>query len=233
MNLIIGVWRHGHGSWEAIRDDPDLGLKEKLFLVEPKKGEKGDKAEKKLLPNSIHLQRRTDYLTHLLHQHTIGSNGNAEGSSSVGKAKPVARKPKAPKSKGEGSTPSTAKKAAADKPVKKIVSGTKRKVVSEEEDEDESSSDSGEDSVDEGACKEMMRPVKNELKRLQQSTTGMSKSEKAMLYMECLTKIGGEIAALEKKEVSEEARKKRRRHLCKFLPAFHRLFPTRTHAKYM
>jgi chromodomain-helicase-DNA-binding protein 1 len=66
--LLIGVDKYGHGAWYAIRDDPDLGLTDKVFLDENKPEKKGGKGEgaSKDIPGSIHLIRRTDYLITVL-----------------------------------------------------------------------------------------------------------------------------------------------------------------------
>jgi chromodomain-helicase-DNA-binding protein 1 len=68
--LLVGVDKHGHGSWYAIRDDPDLGLADKLFLDENKSEKKGAKTEgaTKDIPGSIHLNRRADYLINVLRE---------------------------------------------------------------------------------------------------------------------------------------------------------------------
>jgi chromodomain-helicase-DNA-binding protein 1 len=68
--LLIGVDKHGHGSWQAIRDDPELGLTDKMFLDENKSEKKGAKSEgaAKDIPGSIHLSRRTDYLISALRE---------------------------------------------------------------------------------------------------------------------------------------------------------------------
>ncbi len=46
--LLVGIHRHGYGAWVQIRDDPDLGLKEKFFLeehrVDKKEERKGSKS---------------------------------------------------------------------------------------------------------------------------------------------------------------------------------------------
>jgi len=68
--LLIGADRHGHGAWYAIRDDPELGLTDKLFLDENKTEKKGIKTEgaTRDIPGSIHLIRRTDYLISVLRE---------------------------------------------------------------------------------------------------------------------------------------------------------------------
>ena len=68
--LLIGVDKHGHGAWYAIRDDVDLGLTDKLYLDENKPEKKVAKTEgaAKDIPGSIHLNRRTDYLINVLRE---------------------------------------------------------------------------------------------------------------------------------------------------------------------
>lgn len=68
--LMIGIDRHGYGAWVPIRDDADLGLKEKLFLEEnrvDKKEERNKKDEEKAKsPGAVHLVRRANYLLTVL-----------------------------------------------------------------------------------------------------------------------------------------------------------------------
>lgn len=53
--LLIGVYDHGLGNWENIRDDTTLGLSNKILHV--------DKSRK---PQSSHLQTRVEYLLKLV-----------------------------------------------------------------------------------------------------------------------------------------------------------------------
>lgn len=68
--LCVGIARHGYGAWEKIRDDPDLGLKDKFFLEEHRVDKKAEreKAEAKNAksPGAVHLVRRADYLISVL-----------------------------------------------------------------------------------------------------------------------------------------------------------------------
>ena len=68
--LLIGVEKHGHGAWYALRDDLELGLTDKLFLDENKSEKKVGKAEgaTKDIPGAVHLNRRTDYLINVLRE---------------------------------------------------------------------------------------------------------------------------------------------------------------------
>lgn len=85
-HLLIGVWRHGFGSWEQIcqvspnpfacsrhvlvadqRQDPTLHLQDKIFLEDPKS--KADGSAKPGIPGPIHLVRRGDYLCGLVREY--------------------------------------------------------------------------------------------------------------------------------------------------------------------
>ncbi|KAI9730507.1 MAG: hypothetical protein M1834_005748 [Cirrosporium novae-zelandiae] len=75
--LLVGISRHGFGAWTDIRDDPRLGLKDKLFLEEhriDKKAERSATEEKSAKsPGAVHLVRRADYLLSVLKEKV--SNG--------------------------------------------------------------------------------------------------------------------------------------------------------------
>ncbi|KAL1954653.1 hypothetical protein VTO42DRAFT_847 [Malbranchea cinnamomea] len=66
--ILVGIARHGYGAWAQIRDDPDLGLKEKLFLDENRQDRKNERANGESLksPGAVHLVRRADYLLSIL-----------------------------------------------------------------------------------------------------------------------------------------------------------------------
>ena len=69
--LLVGVYKFGYGSWVQIRDDPLLGLQNKLFLENPAAGKdatanQDGKESVKKVPGSVHLGRRVDYLFTLL-----------------------------------------------------------------------------------------------------------------------------------------------------------------------
>ena len=64
--LLVGVFLHGFGNWEAMAKDQRLGLEGKFFLDE---GKKGEDAASRPIPNAIHLVRRGDFLLSILHKH--------------------------------------------------------------------------------------------------------------------------------------------------------------------
>lgn len=53
--LLIGIYEHGLGNWESIRDNANLGLTNKILRADPS-----------LKPQASHLQTRVEYLLKLL-----------------------------------------------------------------------------------------------------------------------------------------------------------------------
>lgn len=182
------MWKYGHGNWESIQKDKTLGLEDKFFLEDAKM--KGEEASKRQLPNSIHLVRRADYLTHLLKEH----HDSKGGPSRSGSSRPAPR-PKATteRSHDSSSKPKSKRKATPDY---------------------SSSDDSAYDSMDEKECKEILRPVKRELKRLKLDTASYSREQKVAHLKECLSAIGARIDYSASQEKSSSAKDKRRKHLC-------------------
>jgi chromodomain-helicase-DNA-binding protein 1 len=68
--MVVGMARHGFGSWVQIRDDPELNMKEKFFLEE-QRVEKKDERQKtddkdSVRPQAVHAVRRAKYLITVL-----------------------------------------------------------------------------------------------------------------------------------------------------------------------
>ena len=74
--LCVGIARHGYGAWEKIRDDPELGLSEKLFLEEHRVDKRAERERQEgqnaKSPGAVHLVRRADYLLSVLKGKVIG-----------------------------------------------------------------------------------------------------------------------------------------------------------------
>ncbi|KAK6495284.1 hypothetical protein TWF481_003311 [Arthrobotrys musiformis] len=66
--LCLGIDRYGYKNWVPIRDDPELGLQDKMFLEEHRVDKKAErvKGAAKLSPGAEHLSRRANYLLGLL-----------------------------------------------------------------------------------------------------------------------------------------------------------------------
>lgn len=65
--LLLGVWKYGYGSWEAIKMDPTLGLADKIFIK--------DKTKK---PQGKNLQVRVDYLLKLMSKDKVKTTEKKE-----------------------------------------------------------------------------------------------------------------------------------------------------------
>ncbi|KAM0749051.1 hypothetical protein T439DRAFT_343555 [Meredithblackwellia eburnea MCA 4105] len=198
--LLVGVWKHGHGMWEAIQNDETLGLKDKFFLEDAKL--KGEDKEARKIPNSIHLVRRADYLTHLLREFDSNLNNHNRNPAP---SRPTPR----PKLSNDRAPDSGSQKA-------------KRKATPDYS----SSGESEYESMDETECKEILRPVKRELKRLKMSTDGMPREEKVAHLKGCLSAIGSRIDYTANQESSSSAKDKRRKHLWVWTSHF---FPAKVH----
>jgi chromodomain-helicase-DNA-binding protein 1 len=70
--------------------------------------------------------------------------------------------------------------------------------------------------MDEANCKESLRPVKNELKKLKADTSAMSREEKLAHLKETLSAIGARIEVVSSFEKTTDAKEKKRKHLCQF-----------------
>ena len=72
--LLIGLWEHGMDNWEAIKEDPDLGLRSKIMR------------EGFLKPQATHLKTRAEYLLKLM-----ARKGGDERTGNVGSSSKSAR----------------------------------------------------------------------------------------------------------------------------------------------
>lgn len=116
--LLVGIFKYGYGSWIQIRDDPFLGLSNKIFLndsnsttsntgavkkeiktedtsspIANTKDEKKIKGkDSKKVPGSLHLGRRVDYLISFLKEETTPGEGSARRSASTTNPKKRVRK---------------------------------------------------------------------------------------------------------------------------------------------
>lgn len=91
--LLIGVKKYGYGAWTNIRDDPMLGMGDKMFLeehrVEKKQQREGDEKAGPKMPGSVHLGRRVDYLITVLQE-----DANEVENSSMNNKKPTRNRKK-------------------------------------------------------------------------------------------------------------------------------------------
>ena len=240
--LLVGVYKFGYGSWVQIRDDPLLGLQNKLFLENPSTGKdpatkQDGKETVKKVPGSVHLGRRVDYLFTLLR--------DEESDSSVGGSTPVASVRKRIKkstpvphnssnsngshntntSNSNGGTANNTGKHR--KPVKLESS---EKLIKQKRTNQRRNSASASpalgyakfkeekreleyESMDEGSCKSIMQPVTNSLHKLHKGSKGLDKHEWAKILKSELLNIGDFIESEVRKVQNKD---KLRKHLWSF-----------------
>lgn len=164
-----------------IRDDPDLGLADSIFLEDAKKS-KGEEPKPKCIPGGVHLGRRCEYLLRALrdYQEQQARDGEGDGDSPHRPSNLLAHhshdssvaaphnRPYALNANKRVRPPLKAPNAGRiiklkvrspqppAQPHSPIPSGSSSDLTEEED----------EDSMDEDECKEAMRPVKRELKEL-------------------------------------------------------------------
>lgn len=163
--LLVGVYKFGYGLWTQIRDDPVLGLQNKLYL---ESGE--DKAKK--VPGSVHLGRRVDYLFTLLEDD--GKDRNS----------PAPRKRKVKRKEPKEQVRDQVRKSDLPKPEKD------EKRVKEEKKEKPIDESPEYDSMDEEDCEKRLRPVEKSLQTLHRGGHGMEKHEWAKTLKRELCEIG-------------------------------------------
>ncbi|EMG46860.1 CHD1 Chromo domain-containing protein 1 [Candida maltosa Xu316] len=222
--LIVGVYKFGYGSWIQIRDDPVLGLQNKLFLeTPPATGKdaavKQEKKEKQKVPGSVHLGRRVDYLFTLLRDEDDG--GSVGGSSTPVNAvrKRVRKSTPAPANDSNGVK---RKRPIKPEPTDKLSKQKRPQSSSSLKNSGSQSPDSRNkdekreleySSMDESKCKSLMQPVVKSLHNLHRGGKGLDKHEWAKILKSELLKIGDFIET----EVGKVSNKdKLRKHLWSF-----------------
>ena len=195
-HLLVGVWRHGFGSWEQIQQDPTLQLHDKIFMEDPKSSKPDAEGNKPKtgIPGPIHLVRRGDYLCGIIREYeenrrmlieqqaVLDSMPAKEG---FGFDNPSMPLPLASSSKLKASSPMTS--TTSEKPRKGKAKRHKTPEYTSSEDESDYSS------MDEAAVKEALRPAKKHLKKLKSGTDDLSREEKISALKECVAGIGARI----------------------------------------
>ncbi|WRT70120.1 uncharacterized protein IL334_007114 [Kwoniella shivajii] len=190
-HLLLGIWRHGFGSWEPISQDPELDLKDKIFLEDPKSSKTAEpNAPKPGIPGPIHLVRRGDYLCGLIREYEENRRVLVEQQALIANM---------PTKEGFGfehpplptmvAGPSAKRSPSITASAKDSGKGKRRKTPEYTDSDDESSYES----MDEVAVKEALRPAKKHLKKLKSGTDNLSREDKIAALKECLAGIGTRI----------------------------------------
>lgn len=235
--LLVGVYKFGFGLWAQIRDDPILGLQNKLFLEGSNSKESKEEASKKV-PGSVHLARRVDYLLSLLRDdEEPANNSHVSNGSSKRKAKSRSEtlskrgsKSQSPEvnKKGKGSAKEKGKSLkdkGTDKSKEKHKENPKEKSKAKRHQKDspapssthsqalkEEENELEYESMDEHSCKATLKPISKSLMKLHKGNTGYGKSEWANILRTELLAIGDFIEKASDSS-SPEPSSKLRKHL--------------------
>ncbi|WVN87533.1 uncharacterized protein L203_102716 [Cryptococcus depauperatus CBS 7841] len=216
-NLLIGIWRHGFNSWEAIANDPTLHLKKKIFF-EDSKGTKADPSTPKVgVPQPVHLVRRGDYLCGIVREYEENRRMLVEQQQVIATmpAKEGFGFANSSLSTVTGSFKKSSPSVTSSS--KDLSRGKRRKTPEYTDSEDESSYES----MDEDAVKELLRPAKKHLKKLKSGTDNLSREEKIVALKECLVGIGARIDEVVAEKASEgQSAAKWRKHCWVFASFF-------------
>ncbi|KAF5321609.1 hypothetical protein D9619_002024 [Psilocybe cf. subviscida] len=216
--LLVGAFLYGFGNWEAMAKDAKLGLDGKFFLEE---GKKGEDAASRPIPNAIHLVRRGDFLLSILREHDEKLRSYESSLRHKGQLK-VSASPPPTAMASTSSHSSSLKRRAESEAMASIDDGSSKKrkrrptpTFTDSESSDECPS------MDEGATKEELRPVKKQLKQLKLSGEDMPRDDKVAILKDSLAAIGRRIEfVLNAKESQGEDRDRWRRHLWTFVTLF-------------
>ncbi|ORX35357.1 putative transcription regulator [Kockovaella imperatae] len=212
-HLLVGIWRHGFGTWDQIQQDPTLHLEDKIFMEDPKTKAEGDSSKAKAnIPGPIHLVRRGDYLCGIIREYeenrrmlieqqaVLDSMPPKEG---FGFDNPSMPLPLASSSKVKASSPMTSTTSDRPKGKGKAKRHKTPEYTSSEEDSDYAS-------MDEAAVKEALRPAKKHLKKLKSGTDDLNRDEKISALKECVAGIGARIDEVVAGKSGSEAAKWRK-----------------------
>ncbi|KAI5961746.1 hrp3 [Candida margitis] len=216
--LLAGVHKFGYGSWIQIRDDPLLGLQNKLYLETPSSGKAPSTGENpKKVPGSVHLGRRVDYLFTLLRD-DADSAANPDPRRKTKRADNSSNKPKR---NVKSETPDTLRPAKVKKqhshnlqngshPIVRKPSGHsvvkhEKGAISKPSPSAHNKEDTEYESMDEvmqKTCKSALYPVFKSLHTLQKGNKGLDKHEWAKVLRDELMNVGNHIESEAKKTKS-------------------------------
>ncbi|XP_065334044.1 chromodomain-helicase-DNA-binding protein 1 isoform X2 [Cloeon dipterum] len=230
--LLRGVYQYGIGSWEAIKMDPSLGLSDKILLNEDKK------------PQAKHLQARTEYLLKILRNQLNVKQGvtkpkkqRKQREVKTALTKPIIEHDEASSGDETNMSAASSKKKVKvkEEPVKIKVEEDSREPKKKTKKEKTSKKDQGpmhftanfepRAVVKEGSpvflqCKEMMRPVRKELKALGIIDKKSSQEELVKKVKNCLLEVGAQIKRCLSEHKDPEKIKEWKEYLWEFSSQF-------------
>ncbi|CCG22687.1 Chd1 protein [Candida orthopsilosis Co 90-125] len=227
--LLAGVYKFGYGSWVQIRDDPLLGLQNKLHLdsaPNAKNAAAGENSKK--VPGAVHLGRRVDYLFTLLHDDTDSEatsepkrrikradNGSSKLKRNVKSETPDTARPAKVKKQSSHNLHNGSHAGVKKPPVHSTIKHEKE-AAGKHSPSLHHKEDSQYEVMDEStqkACKSALYPVFRSLHKLQKGNTGLDKHEWAKVLRDELMNVGDHIESETKKMKAGDDPNRIRKHL--------------------
>ncbi|ORX72118.1 hypothetical protein DL89DRAFT_274270 [Linderina pennispora] len=199
--LLVGIYRHGFGNWDRIQADPDLGPAEEAKAASVQsiggtvRGASGAAAGKRIVaPKATHLVRRGEYLLKVLREgderRTPAPLNLTPRRSAPARKRRVFTEDSDANSTGINNDEQAPESEMDARPPGDVEDGE----LSEPE------------SMDERACKDLMRPVKRYLQRLRDEAEHTKSSQsKVKLISDCLLPIGRHIRSVIERKRSRAA----------------------------
>ncbi|EEB06610.1 ATP-dependent DNA helicase Hrp3 [Schizosaccharomyces japonicus yFS275] len=190
--LLAGICKYGFGSWQSIRNDPELGLKDKLFLDDVKSQDSNEKHA----PSAVHLVRRGEYLLTAFRESQQIANDrpkmphNRRQTSRSNLHRQLNR--------SEGSSRSPSVDSRADRRTS-VASSRHNTPEHDTKTNDSTRSSNAPDHLDQRTrlrCKQLMHPVRKYLKSLKRDSRNLERGQLVKLLADCLTSIGKHIDKL-------------------------------------
>jgi chromodomain-helicase-DNA-binding protein 1 len=198
--LLIGIFKHGYGSWAQMQADTELPFKRKFFL---------DPLDKSL-PSAVHLSRRADTLLKSLREESMRKQIRSDTPTS---RKLIPTPGVNPDSLEKKRRPSTGKKRESLDGKRRDSGTKKREIVEMQESEYES--------MDEAEYKNLFVPIKKKLRSLQKPEKYCDKKdEMAVFVKENLQEVGKFIKNHLAQLKDESSLAKTRKHLWKYASYF-------------
>ncbi|KAI8140697.1 SNF2 family N-terminal domain-containing protein [Fennellomyces sp. T-0311] len=196
--LLVGVDRHGFGSWTLIQADKELGLQDKFFLNhggddDDESGRRGAKdKDDKRTPKAIHLVRRAEQLLKVLAEDEKNRPSNPQKQSTRKFKKDVVAATCQPDDHARP-LPQEPARASPGTPARKSKIASRSSPAPAKKTEKENKEPDTEEmyaSYDEDEAKRALEPVRSVLLRLRDETNKLEKDKVPAFIKECVGKIG-------------------------------------------
>ena len=171
--LLVGIYKHGFGSWEAIQLDEKLPFKNKFFL--------NSADNDKDLPKASHIARRGEYLIKALREKEENRSSNTT-------------KKQGSKTSPSNKASSVEKTSRTKSRVKETASNSKRTIS--DSDQKKKKIKESRPTTDEEWCRKSMKPLRPFLKDLEPEMENKEGKVKVTFIKDSLLRIGSFIASI-------------------------------------